>query len=427
MTVGMPRERTTTTNRPKVLRAIARLNIGGPARHAIILDEGLRARGFECLLVHGSPSPEEGSFEALLDEHSVRSIRIHGLGRRVHVWSDLVAFWRFVRILLREKPDIVHTHTAKAGALGRTAAVVVNFIRPAARRSLLLHTYHGNVMSGYFGVLASKVVRGIERTLASWTDCVITISERQRDEIVDRFRIVDRARVSVVPLGLELNDLLARESPDRSLRQTLGWTEEHVVVGYVGRFVPIKDVDTLIAGFARFASREPRGRLLLVGDGELRASLEAQVRSLGLDGAVRFVGWRRDLAQVYGAMDVVGLTSRNEGTPVSLIEALAAGLPVVATAVGGVPDVIRQGETGLLIPPGNPAAFAAALDQIVSDADLRQRMSARGRSEVEQRFGRERLVAEVAALYFRLLRRRESGANWVPSPQDPAGDISRRH
>jgi glycosyltransferase involved in cell wall biosynthesis len=264
-------------------------------------------------------------------------------------------------------------------------------------------------MTGYFSPIGNIVVRLIERILALWTDCVITISERQRVEIVERFRIAEAARVAVVPLGLEIGALLARESPDRSLRHTLGWTEDHVVIGYVGRFVPIKDLDTLIFGFAQFASREPRARLLLVGGGELRSALEDLVRALGLDGVVRFVGWERDLARVYGAMDVVGLTSRNEGTPVSIIEALAAELPVVATAVGGVPDVIRHDDTGVLIPPGDPSAFAVALDRIVADAELRQTVRVRGRAEVERRFRHERLVSDMATLYMKLLGTRESG------------------
>jgi glycosyltransferase involved in cell wall biosynthesis len=272
---------------------------------------------------------------------------------------------------------------------------------------LLIHTFHGNVMSGYFGPIGNIVVRLIERILAMWTDCVITISERQRVEIVERFRIADAARVSVVPLGLEIGGLLARESPDRSLRQTLGWTEDHLVIGYVGRFVPIKDLDTLILGFAQFASREPRARLLMVGDGELRSALENVVRALGLDSVVRFVGWERDLARVYGAMDVVGLTSRNEGTPVSIIEALAAKLPVIATAVGGVPDVIRHDDTGVLIPPGDPSAFATALDRIVADAELRQTVRVRGRADVERRFSHERLVSDMATLYTNLLGTRQ--------------------
>jgi glycosyltransferase involved in cell wall biosynthesis len=392
--------------RPKVLRAIARLNIGGPSRHAVILDEGLRGRGFDCALVHGTIGPDEGSFEDLLDQYSVRSIRIPELGRRLYPWSDFLAFWRLVRIIFHEKPDIVHTHTAKAGTLGRTAALLFNLSRPRGQRALIVHTFHGNVMRGYFGALGSMLVRFIERTLALWTDCIVVVSEQQREEIVERFKIGGMDRVSVIPLGLELAELLAQTEPDRTLRQSLGWTEKHVVVGYVGRLVPIKDLETLIAGFETFAEREPRARLLLVGDGDLRVALESRVRSLGLKGVGRFVGWRQDLTRVYGAMDVVVLTSRNEGTPVSVIEALAAGVPVVATAVGGVPDVIRHEETGILIPAGNPVALAGELERLTSDVNLRQRITMTGRSDVEQRFGRARLVSDIAGLYCRLLKMR---------------------
>jgi glycosyltransferase involved in cell wall biosynthesis len=392
--------------RPKVLRAIARLNIGGPSRQAVILDRGLRASGFDCVLVHGTIGPDEGSFEHLLDQYAVRSIRIPQLGRRVYPWSDLLAFWRLVRNIFHEKPDIVHTHTAKAGALGRAAALVFNLSRPGKQRALIVHTFHGNVMSGYFSTVGSVLVRFIERTLALWTDCIVVISEQQREEIVERFKISDTDRVSVIPLGLELVELLAQAVPDRTLRQSLGWTEEHVVIGYVGRLVAIKDLETMIAGFASFAEREPRARLLLVGDGELRAALESRVRSLGLEGVGRFVGWRQDLTRVYGAMDVVALTSRNEGTPVSLIEALAAGVPVVATAVGGVPDVIRHEENGLLIPAGNPVALADEFERLTSDANLCRRITMKGRSDVEQRFGRDRLVSDIASLYCRLLKMR---------------------
>jgi glycosyltransferase involved in cell wall biosynthesis len=261
-------------------------------------------------------------------------------------------------------------------------------------------------MRGYFGALGSMLVRFIERTLALWTDCIVVVSEQQREEIVERFKIGGMDRVSVIPLGLELAELLAQTEPDRTLRQSLGWTEKHVVVGYVGRLVPIKDLETLIAGFETFAEREPRARLLLVGDGDLRVALESRVRSLGLKGVGRFVGWRQDLTRVYGAMDVVVLTSRNEGTPVSVIEALAAGVPVVATAVGGVPDVIRHEETGILIPAGNPVALAGELERLTSDVNLRQRITMTGRSDVEQRFGRARLVSDIAGLYCRLLKMR---------------------
>jgi glycosyltransferase involved in cell wall biosynthesis len=388
------------------MRAIARLNIGGPARHTVILEHGLRAYGFDTLLVHGTPTSDEGSLEELAEEREVRAIRVPGLGRRVHAGGDLLALWHLVRLMYREKPDILHTHTAKAGSLGRLAGVAFNLTRPKARRCLLVHTFHGHVLSGYFGTLGTQATRLVERVLARFSDRIITISNRQRDEIAHTFRIASPDKVSVIPLGLELDDLLATTSRDRTLREALGWRSDAFVVGYVGRLVPIKDAATLLAGFAALVSQCPHARLLIVGDGELRASLESTTRDLRIDSYVHFAGWRRDLTRVYGAMDVVALTSRNEGTPVAIIEALAAGVPVVATAVGGVPDVVRDKETGLLISPGDPTALANALLRLSSDAELCQRLSASGRQDVAQRFGSKRLVADIAALYSQLLHQR---------------------
>jgi glycosyltransferase involved in cell wall biosynthesis len=398
----------TSARRPKVMRAIARLNVGGPARHAVILEQGLRARGFDTLLVHGTPTSDEGSLEDLIDERTVRAIRLPGLGRRVKPWSDLVALWRLLRLMFREQPDILHTHTAKAGTLGRLAGIAYNLTRRRTRRCLLVHTFHGHVLSGYFSALGTQATRQAERLLARWSDRIITLSNRQRDEIGGTFRIASPDKISVIPLGLELDDLLAVRSPDRSLRDTLGWSANEFVVGYVGRLVAIKDVPTLLAGFAGLLERCPRARLIIVGDGVLRQSLESTARDLRIESSVRFAGWRRDLQSVYGAMDVVALTSRNEGTPVAVIEAMAAGLPVVATAVGGVPDVVRDNQTGLLIPPGEPMSLADTLYRVASDDELRRRLGANGREDVARRFRSERLVADIAGVYCELLNERSS-------------------
>ena len=223
---------------------------------------------------------------------------------------------------------------------------------------------------------------------------------------MQRFRIAPAAKVAVIPLGLELDDLLAMDRPSREWRTELGWTEDEFVVGFVGRIVPVKDVPTLLHAFAALVASVPQARLLLVGDGECREQMQSVTRSLGLSELVRFAGWQLDLKRVYGAMDVVALTSRNEGTPVALIEALAAGRPVVATMVGGVPDVIQDGDTGLLVPPGDTDALAAALGRMAREPALRGRLAAAGRRSVADRFGRQRLVQDIDALYRRLLAKR---------------------
>jgi glycosyltransferase involved in cell wall biosynthesis len=401
------------------MRAIARLNVGGPARHAVILEHGLRERGFETLLVHGTPTSDEGSLEELIARRAVPAVRVPGLGRRVKPWSDLVALWHLLRLISREKPDILHTHTAKAGTLGRVAGILFNLTRRRARRCLLVHTFHGHVFSGYFGRLGTQATRSAERLLGRWTDRIITISNLQRQEIGGKFRIAGLEKISVIPLGLELDDLLAVKAPDRSFREALGWSSNEFVVGYVGRLVAIKDVPTLLTGFAGLLERCPRARLVIVGDGVLRASLERVAGDLQIGSHVHFAGWKHDLASVYGAMDVVALTSRNEGTPVALIEAMAVGVPVVATAVGGVPDVVKHDETGLLIPSGEPTSLADALYRVASDEELCRRLGANGRRNVALRFRSQRLVDDVAGLYSELLKRRSRGLEPAsrPSPR----------
>jgi glycosyltransferase involved in cell wall biosynthesis len=382
----------------KILRIIARLNVGGPARHVTILDRGLRDRGHRTLLVYGDVGPGEASLEHLVGETGLPAIKIAELGPRLHVWSDLRAFATILRVVFRERPDVIHTHTAKAGALGRLAAALDNAVRPRSRRALVVHTFHGHVLSGYFGAPASLAVRMVERVLARFTDCIVTLSPSQRADIVERFRIAPASRVVVVPLGLDLQPFAAGPLPS-TLRGELGIPETAIVFGYVGRFVPIKDLETLLAAFATAAAAVPDASLLLAGDGPLRARLEERVAHLQLGGRVRFLGWTEALADFYGAIDVCVLSSLNEGTPVALIEAMAARKPVVSTAVGGVPDVVETGRTGLLVPAGDVSALAAAMVRLARDGSLRDRLGAAARESSVSRFSQERLVAEIERLY----------------------------
>ena len=381
----------------KVLRVIARLNVGGPARHVTILDKGLRARGFETLLAFGQIGPGEASLEQLVDAAAIPARRIPELGRRVSPLSDVRALVTLARLVFAYRPDVVHTHTAKAGTLGRLAAALYNATRGRNRRCLVVHTYHGHVLHGYFGALASLVVRVIERAMGLVTDCVLTLSPRQQTDIGDRYHIVNPARIHVVPLGLELQPLL--ELPPRTKSHA-----DPVVFGFVGRFVPIKNLPLLIDAFARVHAERPEARLVLVGDGEGRASLEADVAARGIQQAVAFAGWRQDLAAVYREVDVMVLTSLNEGTPVAIIEAMAAGLAAIATEVGGVPDVVEHGVNGVLIPSESAAALAGAMLALARDPLERRRLGLAGREMVRARFGAERLVADVAWLYDTELR-----------------------
>jgi glycosyltransferase involved in cell wall biosynthesis len=397
------------TNSLNIIRIIARLNIGGPARHAVILDEGLSRLGFRTLLVYGTPQVEEGSLEELVKERSLRFVRIPELGRKISPFRDLVVLVRLSRLLFREQPDVVHTHTAKAGALGRLAAAVYNATRPRRTRCLVVHTFHGHVLSGYFGRVGNAALRLSERALALVTDQVITISTRQQEDITRRFRVAPPAKTVIVPLGLDLTPLSALARSDDS-KERFGFAPDTFVFGYVGRFVAIKDLDTLLGAFARVAQSLPNARLALVGDGVLRAYLGNVVSSLGIVDRVRFVGWRLDLAAVYSAFDALVLSSRSEGTPVAVIEAMAAGVPVVATAVGGVADVLDDGRCGLLVPARDPDELARAMTRLVNDPDLRRELGSTGQRSVAARFRSERLVDDIARLYEDGVRRRRGSA-----------------
>lgn len=388
----------------RVLRLIARLNVGGPARHVTILNRGLERAGHDTLLVYGSPAPGEASFAELAE--GLPSMALPALSRRLDPLADARVLARLVRLMFAWKPDVVHTHTAKAGTLGRLAAFCYNRTRSRARRAVVVHTFHGHVLSGYFGLIGSAAAWAIERILARGTDALVTLSERQREEIVGWYGVGRPERTEVIPLGLELDSLLALRPGSPSLRSELGLEPGHVVIGYVGRLVPIKDLGTLLSAFARVAQGLPHARLVLAGDGPLRPELERQAAELGIAPLVRFAGWQRDLPRLYASFDLVALSSRNEGTPVMAIEAMAAGLPVVGTLVGGVPDIVEDGLTGLLVHAGDVRALSRALGELVQSPDMRAEMGERARQMAAERHGSQRLVADVLALYERLLQRR---------------------
>lgn len=394
-----------------VLRVMARLNTGGPSRHVVLLDAGLRARGHRTLLVHGAVSATEASMEPLADAHGIPRVRLPYLGRSLRLFDDLRAVIHVTRLLFRERPDIVHTHTSKAGMVGRSAAWAYNLFaftrRGRGRRCVVIHTFHGHVFDGYFSPLVTRGVLTIERALARVSDRIVTISPRQRADIVSRYRIAPDARVATIPLGLDLKTLLALTAAGSGLRDELQIPRDAVVVGFVGRLVPIKDPHTLVRAFARARERCPNLYLLLAGDGQLRASTLVVADTCGVRDHVRSIGWwNGPLERLYETIDVCALSSINEGTPVALIEAMAAGRPVVATMVGGVPDVVTDGVDGLLVPPRDLERLAGALVALCADASRRGVLGQAGRAKVATRYAAPRLVDDVERLYQELTRTR---------------------
>lgn len=393
----------------KILRIIARLNVGGPARHVTLLNAGLQSRGHQTLLVYGALDEGEGSLEGPAVERHIPLEHHNHLGRRVTASDDVRALIELVRLVFREKPDVVHTHTAKAGTLGRLAALAYNATRSTAHRALVVHTFHGHVFEGYFSGPVSRVVRITERALARATDLVITISARQQHDIVERFGVAPARKTVVVPLGLELESLLASPEAAPNMRQELGIAADDVVVGFAGRMVPIKDLPTLVKAFASAWSAVPSLRLVLAGNGPERGRAEALAAELGVTHRVHFTGWVHDLPRFYATVDVFALSSINEGTPVAVIEAMAAGRVVVATAVGGVPDVVDSGHTGLLVPASDPQAMSSALVRLATSPDHRAAMGAAGRAAVGPRYSHVRLVDDIEKLYGHgLARKREA-------------------
>lgn len=383
------------SGRIRVLRVVTRLNVGGPAIHTILLTHLLDPRRYHSRLVAGTVGPAEGDMRHLAAAKGVRVETLPALGREPKPGADLVTLAQLYRLMRAWRPHVVHTHMAKAGAVGRLAAWLAGV-------PVVVHTYHGHVFHGYFGRWKTRAVIAAERALARLTRVVVAIGEGQRDELAG-YGIAPRERIAVVPLGLELAPFLDAERRCGELRRELGLPPAAELVGIVARLVPIKAHEDLLAAAPRVLAERPQAHVLVVGDGPRRAELAILADHLRLGDRVRFLGWRRDLVPLYADLDVVVLCSLNEGSPVALIEALTAARPVVATAVGGVPEVVLDGQTGRLVPPRDPAALARAVVALLADRGTAARLGASGRQHVYPRYDVRRLVRDVDALYCREL------------------------
>jgi glycosyltransferase involved in cell wall biosynthesis len=377
------------------MRVITRLNIGGPAIHVSLLAARLDPARYETLLVSGVESSDEGNMLELGRLPPVEPTIVPTLGRAISPLDDVRALAGLVSLARSFKPDIVHTHLAKAGALGRVAA------RIAGVRTVV-HTYHGSVFRGYFGQRESAVYLGIERALALITTRIVAITSGQKADLVS-LGIAAAGKIVEIPLGLDLEQFEALPDRDEAIA-ALGLPRDGRYVAIVARLVPIKDIPTFLRALARVTERLPEVRGLVVGEGPERVAVEGVARELALGERCRFVGWRADVANVYAASDVVALSSLNEGSPVSVIEAMAAGRAVVATAVGGVPDVVSD-STGILVPPGDYRRLGDEIVSLLEDPDRRSRLGRNGREVAMRRFGSDRLVSDIDRLYTDLLGR----------------------
>jgi len=383
----------------RVLRVIARLNMGGPALHVAYLTAGLAERGYETTLVAGSLARGEDSMAFVADELGIEVERIEELHREISPLRDAVAILRLARLIRRVRPHILHTHTAKAGAVGRLAALLAGGARPP----IVVHTFHGHVLRGYFDPLRTAGFRQLERWLATKTTALVAVSPQVRDDLVS-LGVAPRERFVVVRVGIELEQRVAAERDGRGeSRRVLGIGPDRFAVGWIGRMTGVKRTDDVLRAFRRLRDRGVDACLCMIGDGPDRPAVERRAHELGLMRDTLFLGYQEEVAPFYAAFDAMILPSINEGTPVSAIEALAAGRPVVATRVGGVPDVVREGEDGFLVEAGDVDALADRLARLAADPELRERLGAAGRARVIPRYSVERLVDDIDLLYRSLL------------------------
>jgi glycosyltransferase involved in cell wall biosynthesis len=381
----------------RVLRVIARLNMGGPALHVAYLTAGLADRGYRTTLVAGELSRGEESMAFVADRLGVQVATVSELGREISPLRDAVATVRLARLIREQRPHILHTHTAKAGALGRVAALLAG----RSARPLVVHTFHGHVLRGYFGPVRARVFKLVETLLARSTDALVAVSPQVRDDLV-ALGVAPREKFAIVRLGIELGARVDGADREAS-RRLLGVPPERFVVGWIGRMTGVKRTGDVLLALRELRARGVDATLCMVGDGPDREAVEEQAYRLGIARHCLYLGYQEVVAGWYAALDALVLPSANEGTPVSAIEALATGRPVVATRVGGVPDVIREGEDGFLVEVGDVEALAERLARLASDPGLRARMGAGARTRVVARYSVDRLVDDVDRLYRALL------------------------
>lgn len=395
---------------PKVLRIINRFNLGGPTYNASYLTRYM-APEFETLLVGGKNDENEANSQYIPESLGLKPLIIPEMQRSISPSRDMKAY-RKIKDLIRDfRPDIVHTHASKAGALGRRAAASLNV-------PVIVHTFHGHVFDAYFNGLKSSIYKRIERSLARKSSAIVALSEIQKHDLVSRHRICQEELVHIIPLGFDLSRFRENNGLKRiAFREKYGIREDEMAIGIVGRIVPIKNHALFLHALhylLRHSSRKIRA--FIVGDGESRAATEALARELGIDYSdataekrsttLTFTSWLKDIDEVNAGMDIIALSSLNEGTPVSLIEAQASGKPIVTTRVGGIGNIVIPGETALLSDPHDAEEFGRHLLTLTEDETLRKSFAEKGWPFVESRFHYTRLVRDMRELYFRLLEDR---------------------
>lgn len=395
---------------PRILRILNRLAVGGPVLNATYLTRYMQP-DFETILVVGEREDHEKTADHITAQLGIDYVTINGMGRSINPASDYFAYQKLRKLIKEFRPDIVHTHAAKPGALGRLAA-------KAEGVPVVLHTFHGHVFHSYFSPAKTKFFLQTERFLARRSDAIIAISEQQRKELAEDFRIAPAEKFHVVPLGFDLDRFqTGQEEKRKSFREEFGLEDDVIAIGIIGRLVPVKNHGLFLNALQHVLKHTSKKvKAFIIGDGETRAALEGQATALGISFSTEqsnehrhplvFTSWRSDIDRINAGLDIICLTSFNEGTPVSLIEAQAANKPIVSTRVGGIADIVAEGQTALLSEVRDQEGFSHHLLQLVEDDALRARLGSNSRSHVMQRFSYQRLVADMSQLYRQLLQKK---------------------
>jgi len=395
---------------PKVLRIINRLNLGGPTHNVAYLTKYLDKK-YETLLLSGTIDSTEESSEFLIKNLDITPRYIDAMQRELHPLKDYRAYKQIKKIIREYQPDIVHTHAAKAGAVGRLAAA-------HCKVPVILHTFHGHVFHSYFNPIKTKIFLAIERYLAKKSTCIIAISEIQKKELCENYKIAACEKFTVIPLGFDLEKFnTGKEQKRVSFRKKWHIADDEIAIGIVGRMVPVKNHDMFLTAFAQLLkSTNKKVKAILIGDGECRTEIESKIQELHLtfsteknvqqEAPIVFCSWIKDVENAYPGLDIIALTSLNEGTPVSLIEAQAAGIPIVTTDVGGIKDIVLENETAYIVDSNDVDAFAEKLLLLTENDGLRKDIAAKGFSHVNQKFSSTRLAADMSNLYDKLFKQK---------------------
>lgn len=380
----------------KVIQVISRPNVGGLAVYVILATAELERLGNEAILVYGQTGPHEGNMmEFMTLPANLHMVFLPQLGREISLWKDLVALVKLIRLFRRERPDVVHTHASKPGVLGRLAAWLT-------RVPVRIHSHHGTLFHGrYFGRLKTRLLIAVERFFSRLATNIFVDTDTIKRDLLT-FRIARPERIRTVTLGTDLFAFERLDDVQGRLRAHLRVPGDVPIVAIVARLVPIKRLDVFLAA-AAIVLENTRARFVIAGDGELRDELLCNAREAGISRAVDFLGFWKDLREVYAAADVVVLCSDDEGSPIALIEAMAAGKPVVATRVGGVPDVIVDGVSGVLVPPRDPQSLADALLALIADPTRAAALGAAARARVFSQYSIAASLAKTEVVYRQLL------------------------